>query len=60
LALPPGRADIRIDKLQTGSVSVRGLSITTVADEPAASASAGPASAASAPKSPQAATPARR
>lgn len=60
LALPPGRADVRIDKLQTGRVSVRGLSITTVADEPAASASAGPASAASAPKSPQAATPARR
>jgi len=60
LTLPPGRADIRVDKLQTGSVSVQGLSITTVDDQPAAAASAGPASAASVAATPKAATPARR
>lgn len=60
LVLPPGRADIRIDKLQTGGVSVQGLSITTIADEPAAATSAGPAPTGSAAAAPKAATPARR
>lgn len=39
LSLPPGSANIRIDKLQTGSLRIQGLSVMTSTDAPAAAAS---------------------
>lgn len=48
LSLPPGSADIRLDKLQVGDFSVQGLSMTTTGNgEPAAAGSAAPAAASS-------------
>ncbi|MEO8748581.1 MAG: AsmA family protein [Rhodanobacter sp.] len=43
LTLPPGSADIKIDTLQAGGISIKGLSVVTSDDAPVAASSTSPA-----------------